>query len=118
VPTAYLWSYGAALPIIEFKNATYAQVQTAISSAGLNGNTIRDGTFTAEQIKGFASSIKPYLPNARVTIYTHQPLVGITSVTDHNGKTTGYEYDALGRLVLIRDNNNKILSKYEYQIKK
>lgn len=38
------------------------------------------------------------LSAALVTVYTHDPLVGVTSIIDPSGKSTGYSYDALGRL--------------------
>lgn len=38
------------------------------------------------------------LSAALVTTFTHDPLVGVTSVTDPSGKALSYSYDALGRL--------------------
>jgi YD repeat-containing protein len=55
------------------------------------------------------------LPGALVTTYTYSPLFGITSETDPSGKITYYEYDGLGRLKLIRDQNNNILKKFDYK---
>lgn len=51
---------------------------------------------------------------AQVTSYTHAPLVGITSQTDPSGRTTFYEYDPLGRLQRVRDEQRNILSEHEY----
>lgn len=49
-----------------------------------------------------------------MTTYTYLPGIGITSQTDVNGNTTYYEYDSLGRLVTIKDNERHLLKKYEY----
>jgi len=51
---------------------------------------------------------------ARMTTYTHDPLVGLTSQTDPSGRTTTYEYDALGRLIRTRDEQGHILSQQQY----
>ncbi|UOQ54229.1 RHS repeat protein [Hymenobacter cellulosivorans] len=51
---------------------------------------------------------------AQLTTYTHDPLTGITSQTDVNGRTASYEYDALGRLQRIRDEQGNILTQQEY----
>ena len=50
----------------------------------------------------------------QMTTYTHDPLVGETSQTDPSGRTTTYEYDALGRLVRTRDEQGRVLSQQQY----
>ncbi|SMC00676.1 YD repeat protein [Hymenobacter roseosalivarius DSM 11622] len=52
---------------------------------------------------------------AQMTTYTHEPLVGLTSQTGPDGRTSYYEYDALGRLLRVRDEQGRILSQQEYQ---
>ena len=48
------------------------------------------------------------------TSYTYKSLVGVETVTDHNGLVTKFEYDAYNRLKLVRDHENKIVASYEY----
>ncbi len=81
-----------------------------------------DGKWST-RVKPFAANIsegtqldevRVYPTSAQVTTYTYNPLYGITSVTDFNGMTVYYEYDAFGRLALIRNNDKKILKTFQY----
>jgi hypothetical protein len=58
--------------------------------------------------------LRLYPVNAQMTTYTYSPLVGMTSECDENNVITYYEYDALGRLAHVRDQDNYILKKYCY----
>ena len=42
----------------------------------------------------------------------------MSSQTDANNQSTFYEYDAMGRLTTIRDNEHKIIKTFEYGYKK
>ncbi len=56
---------------------------------------------------------------AQMTTYTMDPGIGITSITDPNNLITYYEYDAVGRLKLVRNDKAEIvkMSTYYYQLK-
>jgi YD repeat-containing protein len=56
--------------------------------------------------------------NALVTTYTYAPLIGITSQTDPNGRTTYYEYDAFNRLKRIKDHDGNTVKVMDYQYQK
>jgi YD repeat-containing protein len=57
--------------------------------------------------------IFPY--DALLTTFTYSPLLGKTSETDPSGKSTIYDYDGLGRLLDIRDQNGNLVKQYSYQ---
>ena len=50
-----------------------------------------------------------------MTTYTYTPLVGISSQCDANNRITYYQYDGLQRLKTIRDQDNNIIKRYDYQ---
>ncbi|MFC3197313.1 hypothetical protein ACFOET_06790 [Parapedobacter deserti] len=51
---------------------------------------------------------------AQMATYTHDPMVGITSITDATGKATYYEYDTFQRVIAVRDEDGNLLEEYEY----
>ncbi len=107
----YIWGYDKLYPIAKIENATYADIALAlsVSRATLDGYSEADST----AINGLRSS----LPQAMVTTYTYQPLIGVTSITDPKGYTTSYEYDDFNRLEYVKNADGKILNKNEYHYK-
>ena len=58
--------------------------------------------------------IRVYPADALLTTITYDVLYGKTSETDSNNRTTFYEYDVLGRLISVRDNDKNIVKKLKY----
>jgi YD repeat-containing protein len=53
--------------------------------------------------------------SSRMATYTYSPLIGVTSKTDENNLMLKYEYDGLGRLKVIRDQDGHVLKQIDYQ---
>ena len=63
--------------------------------------------------EGYVDEIRFRPVDASIATYTYDPLTWkLTSSTDENSMTTYYEYDAGGRLALVRDQNRNILKRY------
>jgi hypothetical protein len=90
------------------------------------GTTINNWTYFEHKIiansatitisgTGGMDELRLYPVMARVTSYTYEPLVGMTSQCDANNKMLYYQYDGFGRLTLIRDQDNNILKTFDYK---
>lgn len=124
-PIVYLWGYQQTQPIAKIENATYAQVQSTLAAPPYN-TTIEaiqlksdlDIDASTENILRTAlATLRTALPNAQVTTYTYDPLIGVTSITDPRGETIYYHYDNFNRLEYVKDGAGKILSKNVYHYK-
>ena len=90
------------------------------------GPQVRGWTYYEHIVSGLSNSLitisgngnidelRLYPKGALVTTYTYKPLVGMTSQTDASGKTMYYEYDAYGRLAIVRDQYQNIVKQYCY----
>lgn len=81
----------------EFDNAT------SISVSAPTGRTLVD-------------EVRLYPLGAAMTTYTHDPLLGITSVCDASNRIMYNEYDLFGRLHIQRNMDGHILKVYEYKV--
>jgi YD repeat-containing protein len=87
IPIALNWGYNNTLLITKVVNASYDPTNTYSNSPAL------------------------------ITRFEYHPLIGVTRIIDPNGHSTKYEYDALGRLKAIRNDDNDILQKTDYHYK-
>jgi YD repeat-containing protein len=61
--------------------------------------------------------LRLYPKYAQMTSYTFDPIVGMTSQCDVNNRVSYYDYDGLGRLKDIKDQDGNILKTFEYHYK-
>jgi YD repeat-containing protein len=120
--TSYLWAYNKSYPVAKIENSTYQNVEDALSNIGSSISDIETKSIGSSDetdlITIFNSlRINALMKDVIITSYTFDPLIGIRSETDPSGKTTYYEYDGLGRLILARDQDNNIVKTYDYHYK-
>jgi len=92
---------------------------TGTTGATKNGwtyyeHTLSDVTSVSLTGIGIIDELRLYPRTAMMSTYAYEPLIGIISLCDTNSKITYYDYDAFGRLVLIRDNDQNIIKKICY----
>ncbi len=98
-PGVYILSYWRK------PGSTWEYVQSEQTVAGSSFNI---------SLSGHIDEVRFYPKNARMTTYTYDPLIGMTSQCDISNRITYYEYDDFGRLYLIRDHNRNIVKKICY----
>jgi YD repeat-containing protein len=111
VYTSYLWSYKKAFPVLKVTGADYNTISGYVNQAVLDNPLSTDASIRAE-----LNNVRIGLANSKalVTAYTYRPLIGMTSQTDPNGRTTFFEYDLYGRLALIRNHDRNVIKKLCY----
>ena len=110
--TTILWGYNYSYVIAIIENAIYSEIESLLPCSYSELQTKSN-----EELNTIFNTIRDTNPQFNITNYTYQPLVGILSITDINGKKTEYDYDSLNRLQLIKDVDDdwiRILKKLEY----
>jgi len=77
-------------------------------------NYVPGNAIATDAINGYLDEVRVYPQGAQMTTYTYEPLLGVTSMTDPSNVTIHYEYDDLGRLTCIRDQDGNIREWYDY----
>jgi hypothetical protein len=62
----------------------------------------------------YFDDIRFHPSDAKMTTYTHEPLFGVTSISNENNQPIYYIYDPFGRLEYIKDFERNILKKNDY----
>ncbi len=118
---AYIWGYQDALPIAKIENATYSQVASYVANLKTKSNADNDRTQGNSGKEGALrqalNGLRNAFPNAMITTYTYDPLIGVTSMTDPRGYTMYYHYDTQNRLQFIKDAQGKLVSENKYNYK-
>ena len=61
--------------------------------------------------------VRIYPKDAQMKTYTYDPVLGMTSSINESAQTYKYEYDAFGRLAVIRNEKGNIEKQYAYHYK-
>lgn len=101
-----VWGYKGRYPVAQIQGANYDEVLDALNIAPdlLSMRTTPD--------MDLLNSLRTSLPHALVTTYTYQPEVGLTSITDADGRTTSYEYNNKGELTTERNHEGEVVKRY------
>ncbi|AYN03758.1 DUF5977 domain-containing protein [Flavobacterium sp. 140616W15] len=121
-PVSIIWGYNKTQPIAKIENATYASIplETITSLQALSNaddDNCMSANCTEQLLRNGLDAFRATLPNAFITTYTYNPLVGVTSITDPSRISTYYHYDKFNRLQYIKDQDLNIVQTYYYNYK-
>lgn len=111
IPITIIWGYNKSLPIAKIENATNSQVASALGVS--NVSTLNESNLAT--INSLRSN--SLFANALITTYVHNPLVGVSLITNPNGYNSSFVYDTYGKLIRVLDNDGKIVEEYQYHLK-
>jgi len=111
----YTLSFWATSPISVSSGGTLVKSAPTINGFTYYEYDIAQGT-SIVTIGGSANidELRLYPKMARLRTLAYDPLIGKTSECDENNRLTYYEYDNLGRLLFVKDENHSVLKMYEY----
>ncbi len=112
-PVSFVWGYSNTLPIAKVENAHYSEIAAYVDNLK-NKSNYDVNEASEETLRTALNSLRSNLPNAMVSTYTYDPLVGMTSSTDPSGLTTYYGYDSNNRLESILNNDKDIVQNVDY----
>lgn len=123
-PVSIIWGYKQLYPIAKIEGISYSSIPTTLIINAVNASLAdNDSGFSAVKegllrtaLNAFRTNSTLVNANVLITTYTHDPLIGLTSVTDPIGLTGYYKYDVNGRLEKVIDENGKDLQRFEYNI--
>lgn len=109
--------------IVSYWSKNGAQTVNGVSAT--TGRTVSGWTYYEHLIpasggqitvsgSGTIDELRLYPKGSLMTTYTYIPLIGMQNQCDANNRISYYEYDGLGRLVIIRDQDKNVLKKVCY----
>lgn len=119
LPVSIIWGYNNTQPIAKIENMAYDNIPVGTIT---NLQTLSDAdkdnclsqSCSEQRLRNELDVLRNSLSGSFITTYTYNPLVGVTSVTDPKGMTSYYEYDTVGRLKFVKDNELNVLQRYCY----
>ncbi len=117
--TSYYWGNDRTYIEATFENYSYDDLISNTNLTSLLNELENFNDLSTEILHNslvvLNNNIRKQIPNnVTVRTFTYSPLIGMTSQTDPNGRTTYYEYDDFGRLEFIRDQDYNIVKMYDY----
>ncbi|MDO5614814.1 MAG: DUF5977 domain-containing protein [Cruoricaptor ignavus] len=119
ISTTTIYGYKKTLPIAKIEGAKYSDIANLQVVKDIISASDNDKDEDSEKI--LISKLEALRNNSifstyQITTYTHDPLIGVTSITPPSGITEFYKYDSANRLERIVDTNGNILKEYKYNL--
>lgn len=132
VTSSFIWGYDDRFPVVKGENINHNQlvsiVSTALSQHSGSYTSLDDLLADIGQLKNqtekdkwiaFISLLNSQVnvDHGLISIFAFDPLLGMISQADPNGIISYFEYDELGRMKLIKDEEGNIVQHQQYHYK-
>ena len=114
---SYIYGYNNNKVIAILKNQNIVDIPIATINNLKDLSNMDVDLITESNLKLALDNLRTQFPNAQVTSYTYDPLIGVTSITDLKGYTMTYHYDEFNRLKFVKDKDGNLVSENKYNYK-
>jgi YD repeat-containing protein len=111
--TLCLWRNGS----VTVNNASLVRTGVTVDTWTYSEYLISNKTSVSFSGTGKVDEVRLFPVGSQMTSYTYHGAKGISSQSDVNGSVTRYDYDTLGRLSRIQDENRNIINQTSYNYK-
>lgn len=117
IPVSVVWGYESQYPIAKIEGRAYNSLNVSLINQIITAADNDQSESSEDTLRTKLRLLRNTYPDAMITTYTYDPLVGVTSITPPNGQTAYYEYDGFGRLESVKDEaGNKVQDiQYHYR---
>ncbi|NIF07109.1 hypothetical protein F3J23_16855 [Chryseobacterium sp. Tr-659] len=123
INVSVVWGYNQTLPIAKIEGIDYLSLLALPGMANiitdLQTKSVADIDDITEQALSTALDNfrkNPSLANYQTTTYTHNPLIGVSSITPSSGIREVYKYNAsTNKLEKVVSKENELLREYQYK---
>ncbi|MCJ7933152.1 MAG: hypothetical protein MUW56_05825 [Chryseobacterium sp.] len=101
-PVTIIWGYNKTEPIAKIEGMTYDQISALSTTSAIISASNEDATDSTKEgllltaLNNFRK--ESTLSGKKITTYTYDPLIGVTSITPSTGIRQIFTYDSAGRL--------------------
>lgn len=113
----YYYGYNNKYPILKIEGAEIIDESAVLGYLTTLRPLLNVNTPDFAQIGQLQASIIGALPNHLCTQYTYRTDFGVSSIMNSSGMTEYYNYDSIGRLITIKDQEGRLLRSVDYKIK-
>ncbi len=111
IPTSVLWDSSYQYVLASLKGVSASDLAGVTAAIDLK-------TTTDAQLRSVYATLRTTFSEAEITTYIHDPLMGVKEMTDPRGYTAHYDYDGLGRLINVKDQDHFLMTQYKYNYRK
>lgn len=111
---SYIFGYNDMYPVAKLTGVKYSQISSQRLANIKSKSDVVISPSNDLVLRNELNLLRSDFPNAQITTYTYDPVIGVTSITDPKGDVQYFSYDELSRLKEVKDKNGNKLSENQY----